>query len=64
MHLIVPFIDRCGPEISLKEKVADFPPQPIITKDNVPYILDWSHVTQGSAAADAARTYFIIKNNA
>ncbi len=40
IHLIVPFIDRCGPEISLKEKVADFPPQPIITKDNVTMQID------------------------
>ena len=40
VHLIVPFIERCGPEISLKEKVADFPPQPIITKDNVTMQID------------------------
>ena len=40
VHLILPFFDRCGPEISLKEKVADFPPQPIITKDNVTMQID------------------------
>ena len=40
VHLIMPFFDRCGPEISLKEKVADFPPQPIITKDNVTMQID------------------------
>jgi len=40
VHLIIPFFDRCGPEISLKEKVADFPPQPIITKDNVTMQID------------------------
>lgn len=40
VHILVPFIDRCGPEISLKEKVADFPPQPIITKDNVTMQID------------------------
>lgn len=40
VHVLVPFIDRCGPEISLKEKVADFPPQPIITKDNVTMQID------------------------
>ena len=40
VHLIVPFFDRCGPELSLKEKVADFPPQPIITKDNVTMQID------------------------
>ncbi len=40
IHLILPFFDKCGPEISLKEKVADFPPQPIITKDNVTMQID------------------------
>ena len=40
VHVIFPFIDRCSPEISLKEKVADFPPQPIITKDNVTMQID------------------------
>ena len=40
VHLILPFFDRCGPEISLKEKVADFQPQPIITKDNVTMQID------------------------
>lgn len=40
---------------------GDFnPTNIIITEDNVPYILDWSHVTQGSAAADAARTYLLF----
>ncbi len=29
----------------------------IITDDNVPYIIDWAHATQGNASADAARTY-------
>lgn len=32
----------------------------IITKDSVPYILDWSHATQGNASADAARTYLLF----
>ena len=34
-HMIVPFIDRVYKKISLKEQVADFDPQPVITKDNV-----------------------------
>ncbi|MEG0894626.1 MAG: aminoglycoside phosphotransferase family protein [Oscillospiraceae bacterium] len=29
----------------------------IVNKDNVPYIIDWAHATQGNASADAARTY-------
>lgn len=40
VHFILPFFDKVGPEISLKEKVADFPPQPIITKDNVTMQID------------------------
>ncbi|MBQ9708861.1 MAG: hypothetical protein IJV66_06725, partial [Firmicutes bacterium] len=34
LHLKVPFIDRVAKKISLKEKVADFAPQAVITKDN------------------------------
>lgn len=37
---------------------GDFHPSNIIiSKDDIPYILDWSHVTQGNASADAAQTY-------
>ena len=32
----------------------------IITEDGTPYILDWSHATQGNASADAARTYLLM----
>jgi len=39
-HLIMPFIDARLARISLKEKVADFPPQPVITKDNVTMQID------------------------
>ena len=35
LHFKVPFIDRVLRVVSLKEQVADFPPQPVITKDNV-----------------------------
>jgi tRNA A-37 threonylcarbamoyl transferase component Bud32 len=39
---------------------GDFRPSNIIiTPQNVPYIIDWSHVTQGNASADIARTYLI-----
>lgn len=40
LHLKVPFIDRIAKHISLKEQVADFPPQPVITKDNVTMQID------------------------
>ena len=39
-HMIVPFIDRTSKPISLKEIVADFRPQPVITKDNVTMQID------------------------
>ncbi|HHU28617.1 TPA: SPFH/Band 7/PHB domain protein [bacterium] len=40
VHFLVPIIDRPIMTISLKEKVADFPPQPVITKDNVTIQID------------------------
>jgi len=36
----VPFIERVAKQVSLKEQVADFPPQPVITKDNVTMQID------------------------
>ncbi len=40
LHLKIPFIDRIAKKISLKEQVVDFPPQPVITKDNVTMQID------------------------
>ena len=43
---------------------GDFNPSNIIiNKDEVPYVLDWSHVTQGNASADVARTYLLFYLN-
>ena len=43
---------------------GDFQPSNVvITKDGTPYIIDWSHATQGNGSADAARTYLILKLN-
>ena len=39
-HLLVPFIDRIAKRVSIKEQVADFQPQPVITKDNVTMQID------------------------
>ena len=39
-HLKVPFIDKVARKVNLKEQVADFPPQPVITKDNVTMRID------------------------
>ena len=35
LHFLVPMVDRVSKKVNLKELVADFPPQPVITKDNV-----------------------------
>ena len=40
LHLKVPFIERVVKKVSLKEQVADFDPQPVITKDNVTMKID------------------------
>ena len=40
LHLKVPFIERVVKKVSLKEQVADFDPQPVITKDNVTMQID------------------------
>ena len=39
-HMTVPFIDRVAKKVNLMEQVADFPPQPVITKDNVRMQID------------------------
>ena len=40
LHFKTPFIDRVARKVSLKEQVLDFPPQPVITKDNVTMRID------------------------
>ena len=40
MHFKMPFIDRVARRVSLKEQVLDYPPQPVITKDNVTMQID------------------------
>jgi len=40
IHILVPFVDRIAGKVSLKEKVVDFKPQPVITKDNVTMQID------------------------
>ena len=40
LHLKVPFVDRISKKVSLKEQVVDFPPQPVITRDNVTMQID------------------------
>ena len=40
LHVKVPFVDRISKKVSLKEQVIDFPPQPVITKDNATIQID------------------------
>ena len=40
LHIKIPFIDRVAKRVSLKEQVLDYPPQPVITKDNVTMQID------------------------
>ena len=40
IHVKMPFIDRVAKRVSLKEQVLDYPPQPVITKDNVTMQID------------------------
>ncbi len=40
LHFKVPFIDRISKKVNLKEQVVDFPPQPVITQDNVSMQID------------------------
>ena len=40
LHFKMPFIERVAKVVTLKEQVADFPPQPVITKDNVTMQID------------------------
>ncbi|MEG2959518.1 MAG: SPFH domain-containing protein [Oscillospiraceae bacterium] len=40
VHFKIPFVDRVAKVVSLKEQVADFPPQPVITRDNVTMQID------------------------
>ena len=40
LHVKIPFIERVAKQVSLKEQIVDFPPQPVITKDNVTMQVD------------------------
>ena len=40
LHVKIPFLERVAKKVSLKEQVADFPPQPVITRDNVTMQID------------------------
>ena len=56
LHILVPFIDRIAGKVSLKEKVVDFKPQPVITKDNVTMQIDTVVFYQVTDAKQLSRT--------
>ncbi|MFL6271331.1 MAG: SPFH domain-containing protein [Actinomycetes bacterium] len=54
LALVVPYVDRVKPLIDLREQVVSFPPQPVITEDNLVVNIDtvlYFHVTDARAAA-------------
>jgi regulator of protease activity HflC (stomatin/prohibitin superfamily) len=60
LTLIVPFIDRLRPLIDLREQVVSFPPQPVITEDNLVVNIDsviYFQVTDAKAASSEIQNY-------
>src|SRR5260370_11135110 len=60
LNLVVPFIDRLRPLIDLREQVVSFPPQPVITKDNLVVAIDtviYFQVTDPKAATYEVANY-------
>src|SRR5258708_38240682 len=56
LNLVTPFIDRLRPLIDLREQVVSFPPQPVITKDNLVVGIDTVIYFQGTAPKSATDT--------
>ncbi|KRA23526.1 hypothetical protein ASD65_03130 [Microbacterium sp. Root61] len=60
LNLLVPFIDRVRPLIDMREQVVSFPPQPVITEDNLVVSIDtviYFQVTDARAATYEIRNY-------
>jgi regulator of protease activity HflC (stomatin/prohibitin superfamily) len=60
LNLLVPFIDRMRPLIDMREQVVSFPPQPVITEDNLVVSIDtvvYFQVTDARAATYEIRNY-------
>ncbi len=55
LHFKVPLFERIARKVTLKEQVVDFPPQPVITKDNVTMQIDTVH-TASKARWQLSRT--------
>ena len=62
LNLLIPFIDRLRPLIDLREQVITFPPQPVITEDNLVVSIDtvvYLQVTDARAATYEIQNYLI-----
>ncbi len=62
LHLLVPFIDRVRAKVDLREQVVSFPPQPVITSDNLVVSIDtviYFQVTEPRAAVYEIANYYI-----
>src|SRR6201996_9368877 len=60
LNLVVPFVDRLRPLIDLREQVVSFPPQPVITEDNLVVAIDtviYFQVTDAKAATYEIANY-------
>ena len=55
-HIKLPIIDRVAKRVNLKEQVVDFPPQPVITKDNVTMSIDSVVAVRFSSASNGFST--------
>jgi regulator of protease activity HflC (stomatin/prohibitin superfamily) len=61
LHLLVPFIDRVRAKVDLREQVVSFPPQPVITSDNLVVSIDtviYFQVTEPRAAVYEIQNYY------
>src|SRR6202046_871475 len=60
LNIVIPFVDRLRPLIDLREQVVSFPPQPVITKDNLVVSIDtiiYFQVTDARAATYEISSY-------
>ena len=61
LHLLVPFVDRVRARVDLREQVVSFPPQPVITSDNLVVSIDtviYFQVTEPRAAVYEIQNYY------
>ena len=57
LHIRTPFVERISRKVSLKEEAADFPPQPVITRDNVTMMIPRCTPTASTARFRPSRIF-------